>query len=720
MNTEKTIVNEYLSRLTREYHYPPEAILEDVPYSFGKARYRLDLVVMKEGKPHIVIEAKAPCEVSERSVDQLLTYSRITRTKFAVLTNGYIDRCYKVVHDTFETRLEPIPDIPSYQQTLQDLGRQIKLETIEPPHLRELIQTAINLVREREGISLEKAANDILKLLTLKIYDENVREKNLFRIYYGEAAENVKSRVSALAMKATKEFPTLLKDPITLSPQTISTLVSFFQKYSIKDSGKEIIGLRLPVDKLLGSSSFEFSSPKYLVKFAIDFLKPTKGSTFIDPACGVGGLLLEAATRGCEVTGLDYNVEITKYATLNLAMSGFIGNVFNQDSLQELVPNSLQDFPEGGFDYAAVIPPFSQKIGDIRLNNFLLGRGRKKQSVEALFLERTLMLLRRGGKMVIVLPEGFLFNDSFYDVREFILKKSIIRAIISLPSNTFEPASYVKTSLLLLEHSPERGTIQDDEVFVGFADHVEDFNKITLGFEAFQNKKVTSDNELFIVTNLSSAHRLDASYLKGLLSIRDWEQKYQLVELQDIANLTTGTRLERVGKKEASGSHYYVKAGDVRDLVLELDSSEKASPKENIHHWTVEAGDILMTRAGTVGRVALVQQGSPPIVTGSNVVKISLRDRTRVLPEYLVSYLRSSFGQEQIRMNTGGSAIKSINISGMRRIKIPVPPIERQRKVASKVGEIIKAKHEAKRVIAELRIKRNNLLHELDDLVLGD
>lgn len=71
---------------------------------------------------------------------------------------------------------------------------------------------------------------------------------------------------------------------------------------------------------------------------------------------------------------------------------------------------------------------------------------------ELLFIERCLSLLKPGGRMGIVLPEGVYNNPSLDYVRKFVENKAFINAIISLPQETFvSTKAFVKTSLLFLQ-----------------------------------------------------------------------------------------------------------------------------------------------------------------------------------------------------------------------------------------------------------------------------
>ncbi len=75
-----------------------------------------------------------------------------------------------------------------------------------------------------------------------------------------------------------------------------------------------------------------------------------------------------------------------------------------------------------------------------------------KIKTEILFIERCLNLLKPGGRMGIVLPEGVFNNPSLAYVREFCEERAFIRAVVSLPQETFySSGASVKASLLFLQ-----------------------------------------------------------------------------------------------------------------------------------------------------------------------------------------------------------------------------------------------------------------------------
>ena len=127
-------------------------------------------------------------------------------------------------------------------------------------------------------------------------------------------------------------------------------------------------------------------------------------------------------------------------------------------------------------------PPFGSKIpvrGEEKLSQYNLGRKWKrdkesqdwqignlkdKEAPQILFIERCLQLLRPGGRMALVLPDGTIGNRQLEYLRDFILGEARLVAVIDVPIETFMPNTSTKTSILVLEKT--KSTEADYPIFM--------------------------------------------------------------------------------------------------------------------------------------------------------------------------------------------------------------------------------------------------------------
>lgn len=105
---------------------------------------------------------------------------------------------------------------------------------------------------------------------------------------------------------------------------------------------------------------------------------------------------------------------------------------------------------------------------DIETQKTVLSRfdlGKASSLTEVLFMERCLKLLKKGGRMGIVLPEGVLNNSNLQKVRDYFESKAKILLITSIPSDVFiASGATIKPSLLFFKRFTEEEEKQYAEI----------------------------------------------------------------------------------------------------------------------------------------------------------------------------------------------------------------------------------------------------------------
>lgn len=107
-----------------------------------------------------------------------------------------------------------------------------------------------------------------------------------------------------------------------------------------------------------------------------------------------------------------------------------------------------------GEEYLTAIKQVNDHIGESLLDQF--GVGKMSGLTEVLFIDRCLNLLKPGGRLGIVLPEGVLNNTNLQNVREYFEGRAKILLIVSIPQDVFMAAgATVKPSLMFFKRFTE-------------------------------------------------------------------------------------------------------------------------------------------------------------------------------------------------------------------------------------------------------------------------
>lgn len=126
-------------------------------------------------------------------------------------------------------------------------------------------------------------------------------------------------------------------------------------------------------------------------------------------------------------------------------------------------------------------------------------------------------------------------------------------------------------------------------------------------------------------------------------------------------------------------------------LVLSLESYIPESVSDELPRSQITKKCLLTPYVGTIGNIA-VFDGSFKAHLGSNVGKIELLNsdtQTFILEEYVLWYLKSTYGYAELTKYKKATAQESISIDAIRNVVIAIPPLEEQRRIVAKLEEIL-------------------------------
>ena len=186
-----------------------------------------------------------------------------------------------------------------------------------------------------------------------------------------------------------------------------------------------------------------------------------------------------------------------------------------------------------------------------------------------------------------------------------------------------------------------------------------------------------------------------------------------------VANITRGPFGSSIKKsvcvsKEEGGYKIY-EQGNVINENFEIGRYYLTPEKfEELKRFEIQKDDILMTCAGTLGKIALVPETFEKGIFNSVLMRFRV-DREIIRPKYLKLILESDELQRQLVKDAIGVGIKNmVPTKEIEVIKIPVPDLEKQDEIIKEMEEIEKDIQERFKKIEEIKEERNKKLNSID------
>lgn len=518
---EEIVRQLWLYKLHESLKYPLDRMDTEKSIHFGREIHTkaADIVVYKEDKvtPYILIEVKNPTE--EKGIDQLKSYLNAEGCEIGVWSNG-IDRVilYRNYPNQFE---DTLPDIPPADKTIDDMLSEKKtLGDTDPKFdLKRAIEIMEELVLANAGVDV---FNEVFKLVYAKLFDEIEAEKRpdneiLFRKY--KDPKRTYTAINDLFRHAIGKWPGTFyeQELIRLSPEHLSVVVGEMEKARLFGADLSIIdeAFEYLIPEVAKGKKGQYFTPRHVIAMAVKMLNPKPSEYVLDPAAGSGGFLISAMNWVNEqylknkaekqeysqqyLYGIDFADETAKVSRALMLISGDgRSHLFKLNSLDPREWQGEEDeklharqelrkrlakfanysdqeenekiFKNFSFDVVLTNPPFAGELKDpglLRQYEFGKKGGKLVNKVERhiLFIERVLDLIKPGGRIAIVLPQGVFNNTNMDYIREWLFDKARILAVVGLHGNTFKPHTGTKTSILFLQKW-ENEPLKDYPIFM--------------------------------------------------------------------------------------------------------------------------------------------------------------------------------------------------------------------------------------------------------------
>ena len=318
-------------------------------------------------------------------------------------------------------------------------------------NIGEIINTALEAIETANKVKLEGVFRNIdfnSEANLGKTKDRNRRLKTLLEDFYK---------------------PKLDMQPSRISEDIIGNVYIYLIERFASDAGKK---------------AGEFYTPYKVSELVAKLCQPKVGARICDPACGSGGLLLQAAkavgSRDYSLYGMEVNGSTWALCRMNMFLHD-AGAARIEWCNTLISPALVENDRLMKFDNIVANPPFSlDKWGADEAQadpykRFWRGVPPKSKGDYAFISHMIESASEKEGRVAVVVPHGVLFRGAAEGrIREKLIQDNVLDAVIGLPGNLF-PTTSIPVAILIFDRSREKGGANENRKDVLFIDASKDY-----------------------------------------------------------------------------------------------------------------------------------------------------------------------------------------------------------------------------------------------------
>lgn len=510
---------------------------------------------------------------------------------------------------------------------------------------KDEIEKEYNRIKNDPNGRLEKSIEEISKEIC-KFY----LPENAYYDYINNAPDDAnKATLVKEAMQAIEKYNKELEGALPKevygelvpedSPELLSKIIRVFKDIP-EDIGIDLFGeiYEFFLGKFAlaeGKDGGVFYTPATVVRYMVEVLNPEAGGEkkFLDPACGSGGMFVQAArymhyhnkAKNNDMIfrcyGVEKETETVKLAKMNLLLNGVRGEIIKANSFYSDPHNAL-----GSFDYVMANPPFNvdeveyEKVkDDKRFNTYGIPKNKSKSTKKTsdkketvpnanyLWISYFASALNENGKAALVMANSASdAGNSEYEIRKKMIEEGLIKQMVTLPSNMFTSVTLPAT--LWFFDKTKVNTDKKDEIL--FIDARNVFTQVDRAHRKFSDEQIKNlgiitklydgDEQAYVdlieeyIQNLNNAPEKSndedvkvKSYWQAQI---DWlQQRFPEGKYQDVIGLCKVAKMDdEDGIKEQD---YSLNAGRYVGVVIEEDGMTENEFKSTI----IDLNDTLNT-----------------------------------------------------------------------------------------------------------------------------
>lgn len=408
-------------------------------------------------------------------------------------------------------------------------------------------------------------------------------------------------------------------------------------------------------------------------------------------------------------------------ALISMFANGVI-KISHGDPIRE--PSAVEAGKLRQFDACLAFPPIGIRYTTDVLDHDWYGRFKERTTSGTVLAVLHIMAQTRG-RAVIAIPHSILFSPgSDRSLREDLLKRGLIEAVIAMPSGLL-PHTNIPFALLVLNMSKSQKKIRfvkaDDDQFRepiskaraklvniegimarATGTLTDELISEVLTEKALANNTVLQVNRYVLPASTRKTEQLLAS--SKVMALGEIVSIFRPMPTTSIAN---AVKVREVGAADLPEFAYI--ASPAKEVGIDPTTAQKNK------HQFLQPLDVVLIIKGSVGKIGIVPNDIPPPgkdgwVVGQSAIILRVTNHDLIDPKTLVMYLRSPLGRELLdRIAVKGATIPLIQQRELQRLQVIIP----SKKEASKIGKVIDEQANIQREIEQLRARQNKLAKQV-------
>ncbi|MBP6754704.1 MAG: N-6 DNA methylase [Bacteroidia bacterium] len=439
----------------------------------------------------------------------------------------------------------------------------------------------------------------------------------------------------------------------------------------------------------LGRYSGESLLPKEISRFMINLANLKPNSSIYNPFSGPASLgvvsNIDNHYVGQEINKKDQTIGLLRLIATKSIESKML---FIGDSIANWNPTNEK------FDLIVASPPFGT-----RLPFGISGKWGAIRNFENFTIEKGLDTLNKDGKLIIHVPDSFLFSSGqVANLRYHLIEEDLIESVISFPNGILHNTA-IKTSILVINKAKKsKGAINfiiaDEFISIGV-----NRAKILQDLDFFEAISQEKDNDFIKKISIEEVKEND----RILESNRYFLEKIEGTKLIDFSRKIRGERIN------PEGLINIVRIKDLKNdnLNFDLDINSIENSVSNRPVFKIDESCLLLSKIGNTLKPSYFNFNNDYIYITDDIIALKI-NLDIVDIEYLVNEFYTETIQNQLKAFLSGAAMMRIRETDLFTIKFNIPSIAEQKAKIKGVKE------------AFIQNKKNELAYQQELLGLRD